>query len=82
MGIASVVAIPLAYWLSTQWLQDFAYTVDPSPWPFLVVILAALKIAVPTLAIQALRVARASPVEALRAKWSGADFFSLEGALF
>lgn len=47
---------------------DFTYTIDPSPWPFLVVILAALTIAVPTVAIQALRVARANPVEALQAE--------------
>lgn len=68
VGIASLLAIPLAYWLSTRWLQDFAYSVTPSLWPFLLSILAALTIAVVTVAVQALRVARANPVEALRAE--------------
>lgn len=68
VGIASLVAIPLAYWLTIQWLQDFAYSVAPSPWPFVLSTLAALTIAVVTVAIQALRVARANPVEALRAE--------------
>lgn len=66
VGLASLLAIPVAYWLSVLWLQDFAYPVEPSFWPFICSILAAVTIAVGTVAIQALRVARANPVEALR----------------
>lgn len=68
VGIASLVAIPLAYWLSTQWLQDFAYSVKPSFGPFAITILTSLLVALGTVAIQAFRAARANPVEALRAE--------------
>ncbi|MEZ5039412.1 MAG: ABC transporter permease [Saprospiraceae bacterium] len=64
--IASAMAIPLAYWLSSLWLQDFAYRVDPSILPFVIAIAASLFIALLTVSIQAFRVARANPVEALR----------------
>jgi len=68
VGIASLVAIPVAYWLSTQWLQDFAYSVKPSFGPFAITILTSLLVALGTVAIQAFRAARANPVEALRAE--------------
>ena len=66
--IASLIAIPLAYWLSVQWLKDFAYQQDPSLFVFFLAIAASLMVALSTVAIQAFRVARANPVEALRAE--------------
>ncbi len=68
VGIASLVAVPVAYWLSTQWLQDFAYSVKPSFAPFAITIVTSLAVALGTVAIQAFRAARANPVEALRAE--------------
>lgn len=68
VGMASLVAIPLAYWLASQWLQDFAYSVKPSFAPFAITIATSLAVALGTVAIQAFRAARANPVEALRAE--------------
>jgi putative ABC transport system permease protein len=35
VGIASVIAFPLAYWMMHKWLQDFAYRISVSWWIFI-----------------------------------------------
>lgn len=66
VGVAFVIAAPLAYLAMTRWLQDFAYQIDIGIRPFLMVGLAALGIALATVAYQALRAALMNPVRALR----------------
>ena len=64
--LAFVVATPLAYFATRQWLQNFAYRIEIS-WPiFLVVGLTALGAALLTVSYQAIRAALADPAEALR----------------
>ena len=66
IGIAFVLASPLAYLAAQQWLQDFAYRIDLS-WPiFLLAGALALAIAFFTVSYQAIRAALADPVKALR----------------
>ncbi len=64
--IASVIALPLAYFLMNKWLQDFAYRIDLSWWMFTLSGGIALVIALATVSFQAIKAARANPVEALR----------------
>ena len=64
--LASVVAIPLAFYAMNQWLEDFAYRVAISWWIFLLAGLTALSMALLTVSYQAIRTARANPVKALR----------------
>lgn len=64
--IANVIAWPIAYYFMNKWLQDFAYRIDLTIWPFLLSGLLALLIALLTVSWQAIRAARANPVEALR----------------
>jgi putative ABC transport system permease protein len=61
-----LIAWPLAWWLTRQWLDGFATRIGLSPWPFLLAALLALAVAWATVAAQALKVARASPITALR----------------
>lgn len=63
---ASLVAWPVAWMISRDWLAGFAYRIDLTPTPFLFATLIALAIAVLTVTYQALRVAGIRPVLALR----------------
>lgn len=64
--LANLISWPLAWYYLTHWLQGFAYRINLSPLYFVEVGLAALLIAWATVFGQALRVARASPIHALR----------------
>ncbi len=64
--IANIIAWPAAYYVMRAWLQDFAYRIDLTIWPFLAAGLGTLFIALAVVGVQALRAARANPVEALR----------------
>ncbi|HEX8388629.1 MAG TPA: ABC transporter permease [Sphingomonas sp.] len=64
--IANLIAWPLAWWLMRDWLNGFDTRIDLTPTPFLVAGLLALLIAVLTVGGHAYRVARTSPVRALR----------------
>jgi putative ABC transport system permease protein len=66
--LAAVIAAPLAWYFMHQWLQDYAYRIDIHWWTFVLTSVAALAIAYLTIGVQALRAARANPVENLRAE--------------
>ena len=66
LGIAFVVAVPVAYFVMHQWLEGFAYRIEISWWIFLIAGLTALVIALLTVSYQSVRAARANPVEVLR----------------
>jgi ABC-type antimicrobial peptide transport system permease subunit len=64
--IALVIAIPIAWWAMSKWLEDFAYRVKIEWWMFAVTGLAAVLIALFTLSFQAIKAAIANPVKSLR----------------
>lgn len=64
--ISILIASPLAWWLMHNWLKDFAYRTDISWWIFVVAGVIAVFIAVTTVSFQAIKAARANPVENLR----------------
>lgn len=64
--IALVIAIPIAWWAMSKWLEDFAYRVQIEWWMFAVTGLAAVVIALLTLSFQAIKAAIANPVKSLR----------------
>ncbi|HYJ37061.1 MAG TPA: ABC transporter permease [Chitinophagaceae bacterium] len=66
VGIASVIAFPLAYWAMFNWLQDFAYRVSISWWVFIAAGVLALVIALATVSFQAVKAAIMNPVKSLR----------------
>jgi putative ABC transport system permease protein len=66
VGLANLIAWPLAYYLMHRWLQNFAYRTIMSITLFLLSGLLGLAIALLTVGYQAIRAARANPVDSLR----------------
>jgi putative ABC transport system permease protein len=66
VGLAILVASPIAWYIMNKWLQDFAYRINISWWMFAVAGLIALIIALLTISVQAIRAAVANPVKSLR----------------
>ncbi|MHA4809340.1 ABC transporter permease [Flavitalea flava] len=66
VGIAFLIASPLAWWAMNNWLQNFAYHISLEWWVFLMAGMMALFIALLTVSIQAIKVAVANPVKSLR----------------
>ncbi|MBC7919635.1 MAG: ABC transporter permease [Ferruginibacter sp.] len=64
--IAFAVAVPLAWWAMSRWLQDFAYRIDIGWWMFALVGAFTLCIALLTVSFQAVKAALANPVKSLR----------------
>lgn len=64
--IANVIAWPMAYYAMNKWLRNFAYKIDLSWWIFALAGALALFIALMTVNFQAVKAARANPIEALR----------------
>ncbi len=64
--IANLIAWPLAWYAMNKWLQNFAYRIDLTIWPFLLAGVSALVIALLTISFQTVRAATANPVESLR----------------
>ena len=66
VGVAFIIAVPVAYGAMSQWLQGFAYRIDLGAGVFLLAGVLALVVALTTVATQAWRAARTDPVTALR----------------
>lgn len=66
IGLASIIGIPLAYWGTQRWLENFAYRMDLSAGLFILSVGAVLLIALMTISYQTLKAALANPVHALR----------------
>ncbi|MEM9887912.1 MAG: ABC transporter permease [Bacteroidota bacterium] len=66
VGIAFLIATPIAWYLMNDWLQDFAYSIDIQWWVFALAGLAAIGIALLTVSVQSVRAALANPVKSLR----------------
>lgn len=66
VGIAIVIAIPMAWYAMYNWLQDYAYRIEISWWIFVVAGLVAILIAIVTVSFQAIKAAIANPVESLK----------------
>jgi putative ABC transport system permease protein len=64
--VANFIAWPLAYYITTGWLEDFAYRINLGPQIFLVSGVAALVIGILTVGYQAIKAALSSPVEAIK----------------
>jgi putative ABC transport system permease protein len=64
--LANLLAWPLAYFAMKGWLRDFAYRISLGWGTFVMTGLATLLIALLTVSYQALKAARANPVDSLR----------------
>ena len=68
VAIAFVLSVPVAWWLGSQWLHDFAYRVEMGAGVFVVSGALSFLVAGLTVGQQAIRAALANPVETLHTK--------------
>lgn len=68
VGIALLVASPVAWWLMSDWLRGFAYHISIGLWVFVLAGAAAVGVALITVSMQVVRAATANPVGALRSE--------------
>lgn len=66
VAIANVIAFPLAYIIITKWLSGYEYRISVSALPFIIAISLSVIIAILTVSIQSVKVAKANPVDALK----------------
>lgn len=66
--IAIVIALPVSWWATSQWLQGFAYRTPVGPGVFLIAGFATILITLLTISYQAIKAAIANPVHSLKAE--------------
>lgn len=66
VGLAAIIAFPIAWYAMNSWLQDFAYRISIPWWSFILAGLAAAFIALLTISFQAIKAALSNPVKSLR----------------
>ncbi len=66
VGIANLIAWPVAYYAMRWWLENFAYRIALGSGVFILGGTLALAVALLTVSVQAIQAARANPVGALR----------------
>ncbi len=64
--VALVIATPVAWWVMSKWLNDFAYRINIQWWMFMLAGVGAMLIALLTVSYQAVKSARRNPVKSLR----------------
>ena len=66
VAIANLIAFPIAYIIINKWLSAFEYRISISALPFIIAVLLSVLIAILTVSIQSIKVAKANPVDALK----------------
>ncbi|QHV94477.1 ABC transporter permease [Spirosoma endbachense] len=66
--IANGIAFPLGWWVTNQWLNEFAYHISVEWWVFVVAGVVAIGIALATVSYQAIKAALMNPVKSLRSE--------------
>ena len=61
-----IIASPMAYYFTNEWLSDFSYKTPIEPWVFLLVGLLSIAIAWLTIGVHSLNAAKQNPVDVLR----------------
>jgi len=68
VGISCIIAFPVAYWATHNWLQNYQYRIDINWMIFVAAGLAAMLIALATVSFQAVKAALMNPVKSLRSE--------------
>lgn len=68
VGVAAIIAFPVAWWGMNRWLQDFVYRTNISLWVFAIAGLLALIITIATVSFRAIKAALTNPVTSLRSE--------------
>ncbi len=68
IGLAFVLAVPVAWWVMDGWLQDFKYRITLGPGIFLLALLVTVFVALLTVSVQSIKAALMNPVKSLRSE--------------
>lgn len=68
VGIAIIIASPIAWWAMHKWLEDFAYRISIAWWIFFAAGGMTLAVALITISVQAIKAALMNPVNSLKAE--------------
>lgn len=68
VGVAFIIASPLAYWAMYTWLKDYPYRINIPITAFVLAGALSMMIALITVSSQAIRAAMANPVKSLRSE--------------
>ena len=66
--ISFVIAAPLAWWLTSKWLDNYSYRIDVNIWLYALAGLGAFIISWLTVGYQSVKAARSNPVDSLRSE--------------
>ena len=66
--VASIIAIPIGWYMMNEWLADFEYRTSMSWWIFVLAVAAALCIAWLSVSYQSIRAALTNPINSLRSE--------------
>ena len=66
LGVAAVIAVPIAIRLSARLLEQYSYRISGYGWVFLATVLIAILVAFLAILWQTLRAARTNPAEELK----------------
>ncbi|HMI62899.1 MAG TPA: FtsX-like permease family protein, partial [Puia sp.] len=66
VGLALLIATPIAWLVASRWLESFAYRISVQPWVFLLAGVAGILLAFFTVSFHALRVGSKNPSETLK----------------
>jgi predicted permease len=68
VGIAFLIASPIAWLIMQDWLEDYQYHISIQWWVFVITGLSAIVIALFTVSFQAIKAAIANPIKSLRSE--------------
>lgn len=66
IAVAYLVAVPVAWWLISRWMESFYYRADFSVWMFILPLLMVLAVTLLTVSWHSYKAATVNPVKALR----------------
>lgn len=64
--LSCLIAVPLAYYISNRWLQDFSYHISLSAWIFILACMASLLIAILSVFWQTTQAVRRNPADGIK----------------
>lgn len=68
VGIAFLIAAPIAWYFTNKWLQNYAYRINIGWWIFILGAAISIVIVLATISVNAIKAAVANPVKNLRAE--------------
>lgn len=66
--IAFLLASPLGWWFTNNWLRDFAYHIEPGPGIFVLAIMITMFVAFFTVGFRSIKASLANPIKTLRSE--------------